>query len=99
MEISVTPQEVAQFARNLHQWGQQVRQVQRDLLTGTSRLQSHWNDPQFQLFTTVIQEHGKNLELATVSLEELSRTLQKMSQDMDEHIKRQRQMVDAMRRR
>lgn len=99
MELSVTPAEVEQYARNLHEWANQVRNLHAQVKGKTDALQSHWNDPQFKMFVEVINGHNANLELAVKSFDDISATLVRMARSMAENINQQRQMINQLRRR
>jgi uncharacterized protein YukE len=99
MELSVTPLEVEQFGRNLHEWSNQVRNLHSQVKGRTDALQHHWDDPQFKMFVEVINGHNANLELAVQSFEELSSTLIRMARSMAENVSQQRQMIENLRKR
>jgi uncharacterized protein YukE len=99
MELSVTPAEVEQFARALHEWSNQVRNLHGQVKGRTEALQNHWNDPQFKMFVEVISGHNANLDLAMKSFDEISSTLIRMSRSMADNVSQQRQMLNDLRRR
>jgi uncharacterized protein YukE len=99
MELSVTPAEVEQFARALHEWSNQVRTLHSQVKGRTDVLQNHWNDPQFKMFVEVINGHNAHLDMAMKSFEEISNTLIRMARAMAENVNQQRQMLNELRRR
>lgn len=99
MELSVTPAEVEQFARSLHEVANQIRNLHSQVKGRTDALQRHWDDPQFKMFVDVINGHQANLEAAVKSFEEVSNTVHRMSRSMAENVAQQRQMIESLRRR
>lgn len=99
MELKVSPQQVEQFARSLHQWSDQLRTLNGQVKGQTEQLNRHWDDPQFRAFAEIIKGHALQVDASVKSFDELSSTLQKMARSMEENIKLQRQMLDELNRR
>ncbi len=98
MELKVSPQQVEQFARSLHQWSEQLRTLNGQVKTQTEQLNRHWDDPQFKAFAEIINGHAAQVDASVKDFEQLSGTLQKMARGMEENIRQQRQMLENLKR-
>jgi hypothetical protein len=98
MDISVKPQEVGEFARQLSSWAQQMQSVRQNIVMRTQSLEQQWRDPQYRMFVEVAKNHATSLGAAVQQFEVMSKELAAMSRELERVQVDMRQRIQNMQR-
>ena len=99
MDISVTVQDVAQFANQLNQWAQNMKSIRQSITGRVQLLENQWRDPQYRMFVETANNHATQLGAAVNQFETMSKELASMARALEQTQQEMQRRIRNMNQR